>query len=116
MPLNIEVKNSDMGDVIVNQSGKVIYKDDAQLKILNNKIYRFNLKSMCFTVKSISRVEGEWIKGLKLLVAYSDSPLYSRLSEENFINEIEDFVEGKTREENKIKVNGVWYDYYGDVL
>jgi hypothetical protein len=116
MPLNVDVKNSDTGGVIVNQSGKVIYQDDAQLKILNNKIYRFNLKSKCFTVKSISREEGEWVKGTKLLVAYYDSPLYPNLSKENFINEIEDFAEGKTREENKIKVNGVWYDYYGDIL
>ena len=68
------------------------------------------------TVKDIKRVDGEWVKGGKMLVAYSDSPLYPKLSDPNFIDYIDDFVEGNKREENKIKVKGVWYDYYGDVL
>ena len=51
-----------------------------------------------------------------MLVAYSDSELYPKLSSSNFIDDIEDFVEGNKREENKVKVKGVWYDYYGDVL
>ena len=67
-------------------------------------------------MKEILRSEGEWVKGTKLLVAYSDTDLFSKLSKANFIEDIEDFVEGETREENKIKVNGSWYNYYGDLL
>ena len=116
MPLNVKVENSERGAIIVNKSGQVIYTDEAPLKVFNDKIYRFNLKSMCMTVKDVKRVEGKWVKGDKMLVAYSDSELYPNLSNSNFIDDIEDFVEGDEREENKVKVKGVWYDYYGDVL
>lgn len=116
MPLNVTVRNTEQGGIVINKSGQVIYTDEAPLKVLNDKIYRFNKKSMCMTVKDIKRVDGEWVKGGKMLVAYSDSELYPKLSSSNFIDDIEDFVEGNKREENKIKVKGVWYDYYGDVL
>ena len=62
---------------------------------------------LCFLIK---------LTGDKMLVAYSESDLYPKLSSTNFIDEIEDFVEGNKREKNKIKVKGVWYDYYGDKL
>jgi len=116
MPLNVTVKNTEQGGIVVNKSGQVIYTDEAPLKIFNDKIYRFNKKSACMTVKDIKRVDGEWVKGSKMLVAYPDSELYPKLTSSNFIDDIEDFVEGSKREENKIKVKGVWYDYYGDVL
>ena len=116
MPLNVTVKNTEHGGTVINKSGKVVYTDEAPLKVINDKIYRFNMKSVCMTVKDVKRVDGEWVKGEKLLVAYSESDLYPNLSRSNFIDEIEDFVEGEKREENKIKVKGVWYDYYGDKL
>ena len=116
MPLNVTVKNTEHGGTVINKSGKVIYTDEAPLKVFNDKIYRFNMKSMCMTVKDIKRVDGEWVKGGKMLVAYSDSELYPKLSSSNFIDDIEDFFEGDKREENKIKVKGIWYDYYGDIL
>ena len=116
MPLNVTVNNTENGGTVINKSGKVIYTDDAPLKVFNDKIYRFNKKSVCMTVKDVKRVDGQWVKGDKMLVAYSDSELYPKLSSSNFIDDIEDFVEGNKREENKVKVKGVWYDYYGDVL
>lgn len=116
MPLNVTVKNTEIGGTVINKSGKVIYTDEAPLKIFNDKIYRFNLKSMCLTVKDVKRVDGEWVKGGKMLVAYSESDLYPKLSRSNFIDDIEDFIEGDKREANKIKVKGIWYDYYGDKL
>ena len=116
MPLNVTVKNTSLGGMVINKSGQVIYKDEAPLKVFNDKIYRFNKKSACLTVKDIKRVDGEWVKGGKMLVAYSDTELYPKLSSSNFIDDIEDFVEGSKREDNKIKVKGVWYDYYGDIL
>lgn len=116
MPLNVTVKNTDQGGTVINKSGQVIYTDEAPLKVFNDKIYRFNMKSMCMTVKDVKRVDGEWVKGGKMLVAFSDSELYPKLSRSNFIDDIEDFVEGDKREANKIKVKGIWYDYYGDKL
>lgn len=116
MPLNVTVENSEHGGTVINKSGKVVYTDEAPLKVFNDKVYRFNMKSKCMTVKDVKRVDGEWVKGDKMLVAYSESDLYPNLSRSNFIDDIEDFVEGDKREANKIKVKGVWYDYYGDKL
>lgn len=116
MPLNVTVKNSVNGGSVINQSNEVIYTDEAPLKVINNQILRFKLQRACFTVKEIKRINGEWLKGDKMLVAYSDSDLHPNLTPSNFIDAIEDFSEGSTREENKIKVNGLWYDYYGDVI
>lgn len=115
MPLNVTVKNTIHGGSIINKSGDVVYTDDAQLKIINDKIYRFKLQVACMTVKEIKRVDGKWEKGDKLIVAYSDSKLYLAISHSNFIEDIEDFAKGERREKNKIKVKGVWYDYFGDL-
>lgn len=116
MPLNVTVKNTGQGGFVLNKSGQVIYTDEAPLKVFNDKIYRFNMKSICMTVKDVKRVNGEWVKGSKMLVAYSDSDLYPKLSRSNFIEDIEDFIEDDNPQANKIKVKGIWYDYYGDVL
>lgn len=116
MPLNVTVKNTEQGGFVLNKSGQVIYTDEAPLKVFNDKIYRFNMKSICMTVKDVKRVNGEWVKGSKMLVAYSDSDLYPKLSRSNFIEDIEDFIEDDNPQANKIKVKGIWYDYYGDVL
>jgi len=116
MPLNVTVRNTTSGGSIINKSGEVVYSDDAPLMIFNDRILRFNLKSMCLTVKDIHRDCGKWVKGDKMLVAYSDTDLYKELSHSSLVVDIEDFTEGKTREDNKIKVKGVWYDYYGDSI
>ena len=116
LPINANVVNSTIGSSVVNNSGEVVYSDNAPLKIIRNKIYRFNRKSMCLTVKEVKRANGEWVKGSKLLVAYSESDLFKVISSSSFINEIEDFVANETMEHNKIKVKGSWYDYYGDII
>lgn len=115
MPLNVSVKNSETGGAVYNKAGEIVYRDDAMLKIFNEGIYRFNFKPMCITVKEIIRKNGIWDKGGKVLVAYTESELFNKLSKNN-IDEIDDFVVGESREKNKIKVRGVWYNYYGDRL
>ena len=116
MPLNVTVRNTDNGGSVINKSGEVVYADDAPLKIINENIYRFNYKSACMTVKEIKRENGEWVKGSKMLVGYPESDLYQALSPNTITDDVEDFRRGSKREENKIKVKGVWYDYYGDQL
>lgn len=115
MPLNVTVNNTNQQGTIINKSGEIVYIDNAQLKIINDKIYRFKLQPACMTVKVINRVDGKWVKGDKKLVAYSNSALYSVLSNSNFIEDIEDFIEKDNCKANKIKVKGFWYNYYGDV-
>lgn len=114
MPLNVTVRNTAIGGSLCKKSGEVVYTDDAKLKIINDKVYRFNLKSKCLTVKSVVNTDEGWVKGYKVFVAYSDSPLYQTLSRQGFLEEIEDIVEGERYENNKLKVLGQWYNSYGD--
>lgn len=58
----------------------------------------------------------KWVKGGKMLVAYTESALFPELSPDSFIADIEDFVEGEKPDMNKIKFKGRWYNYYGDVI
>ena len=114
MPLNVTVENTTDHCYIKNVAGEVIFEDEGLLKIINDKIYRFNLKSMCLTVKGMKYSDQKWDKGGKMLVAYDESTLFKELSD-SFIDDIEDFFEGDRKEENRIKFKGQWYDYYGDL-
>lgn len=116
MPLSVKVEKSEEGYNLVNYNDKVVYSDDTYLKIFNNKVYRFNIKPMCLTVKDIKRGENGWEKGSKKLVAYTESKLFSALSSKTFYEDVEDFVEGEVKEKNQIKYKGIWYDYYGDIV
>lgn len=116
MPLNVTVENTSDHCYIKNIAGDIVYEDEGKLKIINDTIYRFNLKPMCLTVKNIIYSNQKWDKGDKMLVAYTESALFPELSSSSFIDDIEDFVEGEKPEKNKIKVKGKWYDFYGDVI
>lgn len=116
MPLNVTVNNTDTGGTLRNNNDEVVYTDNATLKIIGDKVYRFNFKSECLTIKDIIRTNEGWVKGSKIMVAYPESELYHQLSRKESLEYIEDLVEGDRRETNKIKVNGKWYDYYGDVI
>lgn len=93
MPLNVTVENTTDHCYIKNVAGEVIFEDEGLLKIINDKIYRFNLKSMCLTVKGMKYSDQKWDKGGKMLVAYDESTLFKELSD-SFIDDIEDFFEG----------------------
>ena len=71
---------------------------------------------MCFTVKDIIRNGDSWDKGIKKIVAYDNTDLYPLLNQYNFIDQIEDLVEGPSWEDNKIRVDGKWYNYRGYYL
>lgn len=116
MPLNVTVENTSDHCYIKNIAGDIVYEDEGKLKIINDTIYRFNLKPMCLTVKNMIYSNQKWDKGDKMLVAYTESALFPELSSSSFIDDIEDFVEGEKPEKNKIKVKGKWYDFYGDVM
>lgn len=98
---------------VLDRYGEQIYKTDGLLKILNGRIYRFNYKHVCLTVKEIVHKDGSWNKSGKRLVAYSTSDLFALLDPTSYIDGIEDFKEGDDITDNRIKFNGVWYNYYG---
>lgn len=115
-PLDFYVENTTRQGVIFNKEGKLMFSVAGKLKIFHGKAYRFNYKSMCFTVKDMIQVDGQWTKGTKQLVAYSETDLYETLDKSQFIDQIEDFVEGSTIKDNTICVDGKWYNFDGDFI
>ncbi len=115
MPLDVAVENTETSCCLKNIAGEKVFEDEGKLKIISNKIYRFNYKTKCITMKSVYRSDSEWIKGKSLLVAYNDSELFDAITSFG-LDAIDDFKIGESKEQNSIKVHGVWYDYYGDVI
>lgn len=114
--IDFYVENTDNSCSIYNHMGERVYSTTGKLKIFHGKVYRFNYKEMCFTVKDIKHTADGWDKGTKKLVAYSDSDLYPILDKFNFIDQIEDFIEVDQMQFNKISVDGKWYRFDGDCV
>ena len=96
--------------------GSRVFTISGQLKLFHGKPYRFNYKDVCFTVKDLVRNGDAWDRGVKQIVAYPDSDLFSVLKPNGFINQIQDLVECQRCKDNKIKVDGKWYDNEGYYL
>lgn len=117
IPSDLTVTNTaNNKGLLLDSEGNEIYSVEGQLKILRGKIYRFNLKRECLTVKGLIHTDDGWCKTEKLLVAYPKSDLYPLLKRDKFVDVVEDFFEGEVFEENKIKVNGVWFYYNGNSI
>lgn len=98
---------------VLNRYGERVFSTDGSLKVINGNIYRFNLKPICLTVKRLECNDGKWSKSGKMLVAYCSSDLFTQIDSNNYLDSIEDFREGDDITDNKIKFNGVWYNYNG---
>lgn len=107
------VENSSRHGVIYNMQGERILSVNGQLKVFHGKVYRFNHKRVCFTVKDLVRHGENWDNGVKKIVAYSETDLYQVLDPNGFINQIEDVIECPQWENNRILVDGKWYDFEG---
>ncbi len=115
-PIDFYVENTSNRCSIFNRMGERVYSTTGKLKIFHGKVYRFNYKEICFTVKDIKRTAEGWDKGTKKLVAYGDSDLYPHLDKNNFIDQIEDFVEMEQMQFNKMSVDGKWYSFDGNCI
>lgn len=115
-PVDFFVENLPDHGGIYNMQGKPIYTINGQLKVFNGKIYRFNFKDVCLTVKDLERCEDGWRKGVKKIVAYPESALYQILKPAEFIYQIEDLAEYPHWENNRILVDGNWYDFEGNYI
>lgn len=110
------IDNSKVVSFLIDQNGERVFETDGKLKFLHGKIYRFNYKEMCLTVKDLVWSDSKWYKGSKKIVAYTQSDLYPLLDSDNYLPQIEDIIEGENFTDNKIRVEGKWYDFEGNYL
>lgn len=115
-PVDFFVENESKQGCIYNKQGECVYSVNGQLKVFHGKVYRFNFKEVCFTVKDLVRHGNNWNKGAKRIVAYPDADLYKILTPNGFINQIEDVVESPIWENNRILVDRKWYDFEGNYI
>ena len=99
---------------IYNKLGEKVFSSDGKLKYLNGKLYRFNLKNKCFTLKSMLFDGSKWQKGVKKIVAYPRTELFRILYNAiDYCEDIEDIDDNSVFEECRLKVAGEWYCYNG---
>ena len=99
---------------IYNNLGEKVFSSDGKLKYLNGRLYRFNLKNECFTLKSMLFDGSKWQKGVKKIVAYPRTELFRILYNAiDYCEDIEDIDDNSVFEECRLKVAGKWYCYNG---
>ena len=102
---------------IMNRSGVKVFSTNGYLKIIRGKLYRLNLKDECFSLKDMQFNGTIWVKGVKKIVSYPKSKLYEKLyCAEDYSNLVEDIKDCLAFEDCKVKVDGVWYDYRGNII
>lgn len=115
--LDYYVENMERLCFILNRNGERVYSTDGKLKILHGKLYRFNYKdNICFTIKDMVCTNGVWDKGKKTIVAYMQTDLFPLLDRTHYLDQIEDIQEGSCVQQNKIRVDGKWYDFDGNLI
>ena len=111
------IKNGFEKSSLLNSNGDVVFVTDGKLKNINGKFYRLNLKKECFTLKSMLFNGFVWQKGIKKIVAYPNTKLFQILVDtQDYINVVEDIVDSPVFELCKLKANGIWYDYEGNII
>jgi hypothetical protein len=112
-----KIENSFTRCSILNKDGEKVFSAEGKLKYLGGKLYRLNLKTECFTLKSM-RFDGmRWMRGEKKIVAYPQTELYGRMDRAiDYCDEVEEIVDDPVFENCKLKVKGVWYKYNGELI
>ena len=102
---------------ILNKSGERVFSTNGKLKYLRGHLYRLNLKRECFTVKNMVYDGSIWMTGTKKIVAYPLYALYGVINESaDYSKDVEDIVDDPVFEKCRLKVNGVWYSYNGNLI
>lgn len=111
------IENTDFRCSLLDRLGDRVFSAEGKLKYLGGKLYRLNLKSECFSLKSM-QFDGEvWVRGDKKIVAYPRTELYRILDDAiDYSVDVEDIVDSPVFENCKLKVRGVWYNYKGELI
>ena len=116
-PDEFQIENGFTKAYILNKEGEKVFSTDGKLKSIGGKIYRINLKNACFTIKDMVFNGEVWMKGTKKIVAYPQTELYRIMDDAyDYGAAVEDIVDAPSFEDCKLKVDGVWYNYLGDLV
>ena len=112
-----KIENSVGRCYIMNKNDDIVFTTNGQLKYIQGKLYRLNLKAQCFTVKNMQYNDNVWMMGVKMIVAYSRTLLFQIIDNAvDYCSLVDDIIDSPAFEDCKIKVNGTWFDYEGNVI
>lgn len=112
-----KIENSVGRCYIMNKNDDIVFTTNGQLKDIHGRLYRFNLKAQCFTVKNMQYNGDVWMMGVKKIVAYPQTLLFQIMNNAvDYCSLVDDIVDSPAFEECKLKVNGTWFDYEGNVI
>lgn len=111
------IENRNTKCFIFNSKNECVFSTVGYLKIIGDKVYRFNYKEGYFTVKAVEYFNNRWLKGKKLFVATCNSDLYIKIEHYGFsIENVENFIESHHMHLNQMKYSGDWYGFDGSIL
>ncbi len=114
---DFQIQNSFTRCHILNKDGEKVFSADGKLIYISGRLYRLNLKRECFTLKSMHFNGSFWHRGEKKIVAYPNTTLYKVIdSASDYSLIIEDIVDSDVYENCKLRVNGIWFKYNGELL
>lgn len=116
-PSDFQIENDFTKAYIMNKLGEKVFSTDGKLKLIHGKIYRLKLQNVCFTIKDMVFNGEMWMKGDKKIVAYPQTELYRIMDDAyDYGTAVEDIVDCPKFKDCKLKVDGVWYNYLGDLI
>lgn len=111
------IENTIVRCSILNKYGDRVFSDVGKFKYISGNLYRLKLVEECFTIKEMVFDGSIWIKGDKKIVAYPRSDLFRLIyNTDDYCNIIEDIVDSPVFKDCKLKVNGNWYFYNGNII
>lgn len=114
---DFSIKNNFVTCTIINKSGETVFSTEGKLIFIHKKLYLYNLDDECFTAKEMQFMNGRWRKGKMKIVAYPQSDLYKEINKfyDCYQNVIEDIFDSSIFEDCRLKINGIWYSYDGNL-
>ncbi len=99
---------------IFDDYGVQVYSSAGRIKQVRSLFFNINYTYTFLTVNQICiNEEAEFTTGKRIVMAKYRSPLYKIIDERNYMAQIEDL---NSDGENRVKVNGNWYDENGREL
>lgn len=112
---NYTIKNKEFKCEIYDDRGNLVYYSLGKIKRTGSSFFRLQYSNSHFSINLLNKNRlGIFETGRRIISAKSHSQLFKKLSQKDFLNQIED-IRYHTLKGYCVIVNGVWYDGDGDV-
>lgn len=112
---NYTIKNKEFRCEIYDNRGNLVYYSLGKIKRTGSSFFRIQYSNSHISINILNKNSlGSFETGRRIISAKFHSQLFKKLSQQDFLNQIED-IRYHTLKGYCVIVNGVWYDGDGDV-